>query len=118
MVIGLEVIFIKMLSGREKPLGLVLVNNLIGTAIASAIVVFVWIAPTGPQWVAMVGVGVFMVCGQGLFVNALARSDSSFAAPFSYATLLFATALDLTVYNVWPDAPSLMGAGFRRKRKT
>ena len=26
-------------------------------------------------------------------------------------TLLFATALDLTVYNVWPDAPSLMGAG-------
>lgn len=51
-----------------------------------------------------------MACAQTLFVNAMARADASFVAPFSYATLIAATVYDFVGFGVMPDAISLIGA--------
>jgi drug/metabolite transporter (DMT)-like permease len=56
-------------------------------------------------------IGIFMALAQACFVNALARADASFVAPFSYGTLLFATLYDLIFYDVFPDAITCLGAG-------
>ena len=110
-VIGMEVIFIKLLSGREGPIQILVINNTFGTIIASVAASFVWQMPTGPQWAALAGIGFLMACAQIAFVNAMARADASFVAPFSYATLVFATFYDLAVFHTVPDAVSLIGAG-------
>jgi drug/metabolite transporter (DMT)-like permease len=110
-VMGMELIFIKKLSGREPVFQILLINNLIGVGISTAAVLPFWQMPTTPQWGALIVLGLLMICAQTLFVNAMARADASFVAPFSYATLVFATLFDYGLFDVVPDGISLLGAG-------
>lgn len=109
-VIGFEIILIKRLSGRERPLQILAINNAIGVALFSAAAWPVWQAPTAGQWAALAGTGLSMVVAQACIVNALARADASFAVPFTYATLVFAAVYDRVLFGVVPDAVSLTGA--------
>ncbi len=110
VIMGLELIIIKKLSGRESPFQILLVNNALGLGIATLAVLPVWQMPTLHQWMALVGIGLLMACAQACFVNAMARADASFVAPFSYATLIFAALYDFVGFDVIPDAISLSGA--------
>lgn len=110
MVMGLEVTLIKLLSGREKPLQILLVNNAIGLTIATVAVLFVWTMPTPAQWAALAALGVMMALAQSCFIQAMRRAESSFVAPFSYATLIFATFYDFIIFNAVPDWISISGA--------
>ncbi|WP_372574511.1 DMT family transporter [Ruegeria jejuensis] len=109
-MIGLELILIKQLSGRERPIQVLLVNNSIGLTIATLAVLPVWQMPNGAQWVALASLGGLMACAQFCFVNGMARADASFVAPFSYATLVFVALMDFAVFGVIPDTISLTGA--------
>lgn len=109
-VMGLEVIFIKKLAGRERPFQVLLVNNAIGLAIASAAVLTLWQTPSPAQWAALAGLGVAMAAAQACYINAVARADASFVAPFAYATLVFATLYDAAVFGTLPDWISVLGA--------
>ncbi|WP_354544134.1 DMT family transporter [Roseovarius sp. MBR-78] len=111
LCLGAELIFIKRLSGREGPWQILLVNNAIGLAIATLAVLWVWIAPTPAQWAALVALGLLMALAQTAFVNAMARGDASFVAPFFYTALVFAALYDGVIFGVWPDAVSITGAG-------
>lgn len=110
MALGLELSFIKKLTGREGPFSILLVNNAIGLGIAGIAVSFVWHMPSATQWALMAGVGCAMAAAQSCFVNAMARADASFVAPFSYGTLIFATVYDILFYGVIPDAITILGA--------
>ncbi|WP_058282557.1 DMT family transporter [Ruegeria denitrificans] len=109
-VIGMELIFIKKLSGREIPIQILLINNALGLTIASVAVSFVFQMPTPEQWGALVAIGVLMACAQACFVNGMARADASFVAPISYATLIFAAFYDFAVFDVIPDIVSQIGS--------
>lgn len=110
VIMGMELIFIKKLAGREVPLQILLINNTLGVVLASAVVLPVWVMPTGPQWVALAALGFAMACAQACFVNAMARADASFVVPFSYATLIFAGLWDMAVFGVIPDWVSVLGS--------
>jgi len=110
VAMGLEVIFIKKLAGREAPFQILLVNNAIGVVIASLAVIPVWVPPSPAQWAALAAIGALMATAQVFFINAMARADASFIAPFSYATLIFATLYDALVFGTRPDAVSWLGA--------
>lgn len=107
--LGLEMIVMKRLTGREGPLQILLINNVIGVGIASAAAVWVWIAPTPQQWMALAGIGLLMASAQTCFVNAIARADAGFVGPFFYATLVFAALYDFAIFGVRPDAVSVTG---------
>ncbi|MEY1556534.1 DMT family transporter [Yoonia sp. R2331] len=109
-LLGMELIFIKKLADREPPLQILLINNTIGCAIASVVVIAVYSAPTSAQWGALVALGVLMAGAQACFVNAMARADASFVTPFSYVTLIFAALYDLALFDVVPDRVSWLGA--------
>lgn len=111
LILGLEITFIKRLSGREAPFQILLVNNAIGLVIATLAVLFVWEPPTAQQWFALAGVGVLMAAAQTCFLNSVARADASFVVPFSYGTLLFAAIYDAAIFGVIPTSVSLLGAG-------
>ncbi|MEJ6402758.1 DMT family transporter [Yoonia sp. 2307UL14-13] len=108
--LGMELIFIKKLADRERPLQILLTNNALGLTIATIAVLPVWIVPTPAQWAALAALGVLMAMAQACFVNAMARADASFITPFSYITLIFATLYDLALFDVVPDAVSIIGA--------
>ncbi len=108
--IGMELIFIKKLSGKEIPIQILLINNAMGLTIATIAVTFVFQIPTPAQWAALAGIGVLMACAQACFVNGMARADASFVAPISYATLVFAAFYDFAVFDVVPDIVSLTGS--------
>lgn len=110
LCLGAELIFIKRLSGREGPWQILLVNNAIGLTIASCAVIWVWQPPNAAQWAALAGIGVLMAAAQTCFVNAMARGDASYVAPFFYTALIFAGVYDGVVFGVWPDSVSLLGA--------
>lgn len=110
VVIGFEVTLIKRLSGRERPLQILLINNMIGLCIATVAVVFVWTPPTAMQWLTLAGIGVLMAGAQATFLQAVKRADASFVVPFNYATLVYAGLLDFTVFGVIPVGSSLLGA--------
>lgn len=110
LLLGTEMILTKRLSNREAPVQILLINNAIGLCIASAAAYFVWIWPTPAQWAALAAIGVLMAGAQACFINAIARADASFVAPFFYAALVFAALYDWAVFGVWPDTISTLGA--------
>ena len=109
-LLGLEIIFIKRLSGRERPLQILLINNAIGLTVASISVSFVFQWPSPAQWAALAALGLMMASAQSLFIQSMRRADASFAVPFSYATLIFAGLYDFAAFGVIPMATSLAGA--------
>lgn len=110
-VTGIEMIFIKKLTGVERVLQILIINNLIGLGIASVAVIPVWQMPTSMQWLGLAGVGIMMACAQVFFINGMARADASFVAPFSYAVLVFAALYDFAIFDAVPDWISVLGAG-------
>ena len=110
MIMGLELIFMKKLAGRENPFQILLVNNMIGLGIASVAVLPFWQPPTASQWILLAGIGLCMAVAQTCFINAMARADASFVAPFSYASLIFASLYDFWFFGVVPDEISILGA--------
>ena len=110
VILGAELNVIKKLTRRENPFSILFVNNAIGVGIAGVAVIWVWQAPMPTQWVLMATLGVAMAVAQTCFVNAMARADASFVAPFSYGTLIFAALYDVVFYDVIPDHVTLLGA--------
>ncbi len=110
LAMGGEMIFIKLLSGREKPFQILLVNNAIGLTLATIAVIFAWSPPTPAQWLALGAIGLLMASAQICFINAMRLADASFVSPFFYLALAFATLYDAVIFDVRPDAISWTGA--------
>ncbi|KPU83640.1 membrane protein [Marinosulfonomonas sp. PRT-SC04] len=111
MVMGFEIILIKLLTRREAPLQILLVNNAIGLTIATVAVLFAWVMPTPAQWGALAALGGMMAMAQACFIQAMRNAESSFIAPFTYATLIFAGFYDYLIFDAVPDSVSVLGAG-------
>ena len=110
VILGAELNVIKKLTGRESPFSILFVNNAIGVVIAGMAVIWVWQDLMAAKWVLMATLGVAMAVAQSCFVNAMARADASFVAPFSYGTLIFAALYDVVFYDVIPDQVTVLGA--------
>ncbi|UYV39606.1 DMT family transporter [Rhodobacteraceae bacterium D3-12] len=110
VVMGLEIVLIKRLSGRESALQILFINNSFGLIIATIAAAFFWAPPSPAQWGALAGTGVFMAIAQTCYVNAMRRAEASFVVPFAYATLVFAALFDAALFGHRPDAASLLGA--------
>ena len=110
LFMGLELILVKRLAGREGPLQILFVNNSLGLGLASIAALFVWQAPTTAQWAALAGLGLLMALAQACYVNAMARADASFVTPFSFLTLVFAALFDTAIFGTVPDRISVTGS--------
>lgn len=110
VALGVEVIVIKRLSGKEPPLQILLLNNTFGIVISTTAAAAFWQMPTLPQWGALAALGFLMAAAQTCFINAISRADASFVSPFWYATLVFAALYDFALFDVVPDWISVVGA--------
>ena len=111
IIIGIEIVTIKILASREDVFQILVVNNAIAVTVASVPLIFVFDLPSPSPWAGLAAVGAVMVTGQMMFLFAMRTSDASLVAPFIYATLLFVGGLDFIVLGVRPDVISLLGGG-------
>lgn len=109
-LMGLEAIFIKILTGKEPPMRILVINNLIGSMIAITAAIFVWCPPTLSQWGLLAALGAIMVSGQSLFIQSMKRGEASLVMPAFYFVLVFAALYDFAIYDEWPSLLATIGS--------
>ena len=110
VIMGLEIICIKILSSKEKILNILLFNNFFATCIGTLFLPFFFEITTILEITVLIFISFFMLFGQFCFINSVKRADTSFLMPFFYTTLIFVILLDLVIYNSLPDKTSYLGA--------
>ena len=110
IITGMEFILIKILTGKERSIQILLIGNGIGTCLSAVALFFIWQSPSTMQWIVLGAIGSLMVIGQACNLLALKGADASFVLPFAYSTLIFASIYDYSVFSVIPDLVSFLGA--------
>ena len=82
----------------------------IGCLFALLVGPFVWIAPTGPQWLMLGILSVTGITGHMLLMKALQIAPASTVQPFTYTQLVWGLVIAVTVFGERPDAWTLGGA--------
>ena len=108
--LGLEAIFIKLLTKYEKNTQILLINNFIGLILSSLIVIFFWQTPTFLQLLLCILIGFLMICAQICFLIALRSNQLNFVIPFFYSTLIFVLLYDYLIFRNLPDFLSFSGS--------
>ena len=110
LIMGLEIICIKILSGKDSVFTILILNNFFAMCIGTLVVPFFFVLPGFLELSILVTIGIFMLTGQFCFINSLKGAETSFLMPFFYTTLIFVIFLDLIIFNSLPDKISYIGA--------
>ena len=91
-------------------------TNMIYTPLAGAIatsiaVPWVWVTPDAMGWLLLVATGVLGGGNQFLVIKAMQAATAATVAPFIYTTLVWAIIMGYLVFDAFPDAWTLLGAG-------
>ena len=105
-------ILTRMMSGREAVLTTMAYSALTGVAILTAMVPFVWVAPSWHDILFGLVIGVASTAGQWIVVMAYRYGDASVLAPFSYTQLLWVSVLGFFLFGEVPDVWTITGAAF------
>jgi drug/metabolite transporter (DMT)-like permease len=109
ILMGIEAIFIKMLSDADGALRILSINNGIGAIVSVSVGLTVWVDPTPTQWILLALLGMVMLSGQFCFIHAMKRSDASFIIPLFYMTPVFAAVYDFALFGESVAALSVIG---------
>jgi drug/metabolite transporter (DMT)-like permease len=105
-------IMTRMMSGKEHVITTMTYSSIAGVGILSALVPFVWVAPSWHDILFGVFIGAASTAGQWIVVLAFRYADASVLAPFSYSQLLWVSILGFIVFGEVPDVWTVSGAAF------
>ena len=105
-------IMTRMMSGREHAITTMTWSSIVGVCVISALVPFVWVAPSWHDILFGVLIGVASTAGQWIVVLAFRYADASVLAPFSYTQLVWVSLLGFVVFGEVPDVWTVTGAAF------
>ena len=106
---GFYLIITRKLSTSDNPLLTLLLTGLVGAAIISCVVPFIWVKPTINQWSMMAGIGVFACIGHLFLILSLKYADASKLAPFSYFEIITNIIIGYFFFNNFPDNWTFLG---------
>jgi drug/metabolite transporter (DMT)-like permease len=105
-------IMTRMMSGREHAITTMTYSSIVGVGILSALVPFVWVAPSWHDILFGIFIGIASTAGQWIVVLAFRYADASVLAPFSYTQLLWVSILGFLIFGEIPDIWTVIGAAF------
>jgi drug/metabolite transporter (DMT)-like permease len=105
-------IMTRIMSGREHAITIMTYSSIVGVCVLSALVPFVWVAPSWHDILFGVLIGVASTAGQWIVVLAFRYADASVLAPFSYTQLVWVSLLGSVVFGEVPDVWTVTGAAF------
>jgi len=109
---AVTLVMTRVMSGREHAVTTMTYSSIAGVAVISALVPFVWVAPTWHDILLGLLVGVASTTGQWIVVLAFRYADASVLAPFSYIQLLWVSIFGFVVFGEVPDVWTVTGAVF------
>jgi drug/metabolite transporter (DMT)-like permease len=107
---GAEIVTIRLLAARDPRLTVLAINNALGALIACSIAAFVFVSPSWQQLIAMAGIGVVMVSGQALILQAFRIAEASVVAPFYFSTVVWSVLIGVVVFDEPPGWHLYLGA--------
>ena len=105
-------IMTRMMSGSDRAITTMTYSSIAGVCILTAMVPFVWVAPTWHDILFGILIGVASTAGQWIVVLAFRYADASVLAPFSYTQLLWVSILGFLVFGEVPGIWTVTGAAF------
>ncbi len=103
-------ILTRQISGTDRPATTLAYSAIVGLAVLSALVPFVWVRPTVAQILIGVAIGVTSTAGHWIVVVAYRYADASVLAPLTYSQLVWVTVLGFVMFSEFPDRWTLLGA--------
>ena len=104
LCMGAEVVGIKWLSRLgDRPLVMLFMGNILGSALVSPFVLPIWVWPELWQWPFLACTGLVAVVGQRLTLVAMAAADANFVAPLLYTTMAFSGLYGILVFGEVPS---------------
>jgi drug/metabolite transporter (DMT)-like permease len=100
------------MSGSERAITVMTYSSIVGVCILTALVPFVWVAPSWHDVLFGIFIGVASTAGQWIVVLAFRYADASVLAPFSYTQLLWVSIGGFLVFGELPDVWTVTGAAF------
>jgi drug/metabolite transporter (DMT)-like permease len=107
---AIALILTRLMRGTERALTILALSSLLGWIAIAPMAWPPWRAPTGLEWLLLLGVGVLNALGQYLVIHAFLMASASLLAPFSYSTLLWSVLIGALVFDSLPDPTTLTGA--------
>lgn len=101
---------VRHLSKTETTPRLVLYYSVFATLASLATLYWGWVMPTGGDWLALIGIGVFGGMGQTLMTESLRYAPASVVAPFGYSSMIWSTLLGYFWLHELPSAIVFLGA--------
>lgn len=108
---ALAMVAVSQLSRSESSTTIVFYFTAITTVLAALPLPWFWVAPQNAvDWGLLIGIGLIGGCAQLCLTRAYAHAQAAVIAPFTYASLLWATLFGYLLWGDVPDATTLAGA--------
>lgn len=88
---GSYLLVTRRLSGSTNPLVTHSFTGIVGTAVMSCAIPFLWVPPTLLEWVLLISVGLISALGHYLILRAYDFATAPILAPFAYTEIVMAT---------------------------
>jgi drug/metabolite transporter (DMT)-like permease len=106
---GLAYVLVRALKGQESPNRIILTFSLVSSLAMLPFLLLNVPHPTGGQWLALLGTGVFAAGGQYGLTYAYHHARASRISVFAYLHVLFALVVGFLIWGEQPDLASLIG---------
>lgn len=106
---GLAYVMVRSLRGREGPHRIIFYFSLVSCLATMPFLALDPPQPTGIQWLALIGTGLFAAGGQYGLTFAYHHARASRVSVFTYLHVVFAMLLGLVLWGERPDAASVAG---------
>ncbi|ABD88736.1 DMT family transporter [Rhodopseudomonas palustris] len=100
----------RMISGADRVVTTMAFAAIVGFAVLSVLVPFVWVTPSLSDLGLGLGVGIASTAGQWIVVLAFRHAAASMLAPFSYIQLVWVTIIGVVVFGELPGLWTFVGA--------
>jgi drug/metabolite transporter (DMT)-like permease len=107
---ALSIVLTRRMGHHDKPLTTLLYSTVVGLALSSVALPFVWRPAGVADWTLMVAMGGLHAGGQYFLIAGLMRGAASLLAPFTYSQIVWSTLLGYVVFDALPTAWTWSGA--------
>ncbi|KAA5612646.1 DMT family transporter [Rhodovastum atsumiense] len=107
---ALAMITIRQLNKSDPPLAIVFYFTVFSSIFTALPLPFLWVTPSGADWVKLVVMGLTGGIGQYFMTRAFGLAPAAVVSPFNYAGLLWATLFGWILWNEVPQPHVLGGA--------
>ncbi len=107
--LALYFLMTRRISGVQKAIITTFHTNLLGAAIASALVPLVWITPAPTDWLLFLALATIANAGHYCIVRAYDHAEASLLAPLAYTEMVTSTIMGWLFFGDFPDRDTFLG---------